>query len=271
MKDAADRRAGFETAMRDGLSVGEFCLFCQPQFDGGGQLVGAEVLVRWQRGAHDLIGPDHFIEFAEESGLVLPLGKYILTESCHALARWRCNPTLSRLKLAVNVSVNQMRDPDFPSDVADILEDTGARAERLYLELTESVFAENMQESTERMHELRSQGIRFSLDDFGTGYSSLAYLNHFPLAALKIGRSFVRDVGIQAGPASIVEAIIALARRLKLEIVAEGVEREVQKKFLNRGGCSSMQGFLLGRPLPIADFERLYGSAESAMPDSRSI
>lgn len=262
MQDAADRRAAFETAMSDGLSVGEFCLFCQPQFDRGGRLIGAEVLVRWQRGAHDLIGPDHFIEFAEESGLILPLGKHILTESCRALARWHCDPSLSRLKLAVNVSVNQMRDPGFPSVVAGILKDTGACAEHLYLELTESVFAENMQEITERMHELRSQGIRFSLDDFGTGYSSLAYLNHFPFAALKIDRSFVRDVGIQSGSAAIVEAIIALAHKLKLEIVAEGVEQEVQKKFLIRGGCSSMQGFLLGRPLPIAEFERVYGTAK---------
>ena len=155
-----------------------------------------------------------------------------------------------------------MRDPGFPSVVAGILKDTGACAEHLYLELTESVFAENMQEITERMHELRSQGIRFSLDDFGTGYSSLAYLNHFPFAALKIDRSFVRDVGIQSGSAAIVEAIIALAHKLKLEIVAEGVEQEVQKKFLIRGGCSSMQGFLLGRPLPIAEFERVYGTAK---------
>jgi diguanylate cyclase (GGDEF)-like protein/PAS domain S-box-containing protein len=261
MQDAADRRAAFETAMRDGLSLGEFRLFCQPQFDVQGRLVGAEVLVRWLRGGADIIGPDHFIGFAEESGLILPLGEHVLKESCRALARWQRDPTLRRLKLAVNVSVHQMRDPGFPAAVADVLEATGARAERLCLELTESVFAENTQEITQRMHELRSLGIRFSLDDFGTGYSSLAYLMSFPLAALKIDRSFVRDVGTNPGSASIVEAIIALARKLKLEIVAEGVEHEAQRNFLVRGGCHSMQGFLLGCPLPMDEFEHRYSAA----------
>jgi diguanylate cyclase (GGDEF)-like protein/PAS domain S-box-containing protein len=261
MQDAADRRAAFEAAMRAGLSLGEFRLFCQPQFDGRGRLVGAEVLVRWQRGGDDIIGPDHFIGFAEESGLILPLGAHVLRESCRTLARWHRDPTLRRLKLAVNVSVHQMRDPDFPAAVADVLESTGAPAERLCLELTESVFAENTQEITQRMHELCSLGVHFSLDDFGTGYSSLAYLQRFPLAALKIDRSFVRDVGHDPGSAPIVEAIIALARKLKLEIVAEGVEHEAQRNFLVRGGCSSMQGFLLGRPLPMDEFEHVYSAA----------
>jgi diguanylate cyclase (GGDEF)-like protein/PAS domain S-box-containing protein len=261
MQDAADRRAAFDAAMRDGISMGQFRLFCQPQFDKRGRLVGAEVLVRWQRGEHELIGPDHFIGFAEESGLILPLGEHVLAESCRALARWRRDPTLGRLKLAVNVSVHQMRDPGFPAAVAGIVGSTGAPAGRLCLELTESVFAEDLQEITERMHEICAQGICFSLDDFGTGYSSLGYLKRFPLSALKIDRSFVHDVGIDADAGSIVEAIIALARKLKLEIVAEGVEYEAQRNFLIRGGCSSMQGFLLGRPLPMAEFEHRYSSA----------
>ncbi|WP_371763435.1 putative bifunctional diguanylate cyclase/phosphodiesterase [Massilia sp.] len=261
MQDAADRRAAFEAAMRDGLSLGEFRLFCQPQFDCHGALVGAEALVRWQHGGQDMIGPDHFIGFAEESGLILPLGEYVLKESCRALARWHDDPTLSHIKLAVNVSVHQMRDPAFPAAVADILDGTGAPADRLYLELTESVFAEDRLEITERMHDLRAQGICFSLDDFGTGYSSLAYLKNFPLTALKIDRSFVRDVGTDPESAPIVEAIIALARKLKLDIVAEGIENEAQRNFLIRGGCSSMQGFLLGRPLPISEFENIYSAA----------
>jgi EAL domain-containing protein (putative c-di-GMP-specific phosphodiesterase class I) len=185
----------------------------------------------------------------------------VLKESCRALARWHRDPTLRRLKLAVNVSVHQMRDPGFPAVVADVLGSTGAPADRLCLELTESVFAENRQEITQRMHALRALGIRFSLDDFGTGYSSLAYLKYFPLTSLKIDRSFVRDVGIDPDSAPIVEAIIALARKLKLEIVAEGVEHEAQRNFLIRGGCSSMQGFLLGRPLPMDEFEHLYSAA----------
>ena len=261
MQDAANRRAALETAIRDGIPLGEFRLFCQPQFDSRERLVGAEVLVRWQRAGHELIGPDHFIGFAEESGLILPLGRYILEESCRALARWHQDPTLGRLKLAVNVSAYQMRDPGFPTAVMDILDSTSAPAERLYLELTESVFAENMQDIIQHMHELRSQGVCFSLDDFGTGYSSLAYLKSFPLAALKIDRSFVRDVGIDPDSAPIVEAIIALARKLKLEIVAEGVEDEAQRNFLIHGGCSSLQGFLLGRPVPMAEFEHMYSAA----------
>jgi diguanylate cyclase (GGDEF)-like protein/PAS domain S-box-containing protein len=260
MQDAANRRASLEAAMREGLALGQFRLFCQPQFDSRGALVGAEVLLRWQR-ADELVSPAHFIAFAEESGLIHPLGEHVLKESCRALARWHADPTLANLKLSVNVSIHQMRDPDFSAMVAGILQATSAPAERLCLELTESVFAENMQEITQRMHEIRAQGIYFSLDDFGTGYSSLAYLNRFPLAALKIDRSFVRDVGSESGSTSIVEAIIALGRKLKLDIVAEGVENEAQRAFLVRGGCSSMQGFLLGAPLPMAEFEHVYSAA----------
>lgn len=260
MQDEANRRAAFEAAMLSGLSLGEFRLFCQPQFDAGGALVGAEVLVRWQRAQDDLIGPDQFIGFAEESGLILPLGEYVLQESCRALARWRGDAALGQVKLAVNVSVRQLRDAGFRRAVAGILDGTSAPPERLYLELTESVFAENMDEICVRMHELRRQGIRFSLDDFGTGYSSLAYLKRFPLAALKIDRSFVRDVGVVPDSGPIVEAIIALGRKLELEIVAEGVEHEAQRVFLVEGGCSSMQGYLLGRPVPLAEFEHVYRS-----------
>lgn len=260
MQAEADRRAAFELAMRDGLAQGQFRLFCQPQFDARGRLVGAEVLVRWQRDEHHLVGPDDFIGFAEESGFILPLGAYVLEQSCRALARWRADPVLASLKLAVNVSVQQMRDPGFPAAVAGILDGTKAPAGRLYLELTESVFAEDTQEITERMHVLRAKGVYFALDDFGTGYSSLAYLQRFPLAALKIDRSFVRNVSIDPGSTPIVEAIMALAHKLKLEIVAEGVEHEAQRAFLIDGGCSSMQGFLLGRPLPMAEFEHVYGA-----------
>lgn len=259
MQDAANRRAAFEAAMRDGLSLGEFRLFCQPQFDCHGKLTGGEVLVRWQR-EQGLLGPDHFIGFAEESGLILPLGEHVLKESCRALARWDGDAALGHVKLAVNVSVHQMRDPDFARRVERILDATGAPPGRLYLELTESVFAEDLQEITRHMQELRAHGISFALDDFGTGYSSLAYLQRFPLSALKIDRSFVRNLGIDPGSASIVEAIIVLAHKFDLEIVAEGVELETQRSFLADGGCSSMQGFLLGRPMPMAEFEHAYSA-----------
>ncbi len=260
MQAAADHQAALEHALRKGLSAQQFVLFCQPQFSAEGQLVGAEVLVRWRRDG-GLVEPDDFIGLAESSGLIVPLGEHVLLESCRALARWKDDRVLGRLKLAVNVSVQQLREPAFPRSVGRILADTGAPPERLCLELTESVFAENVAETIQRMHALCDHGIHFSLDDFGTGYSSLAYLKRFPLAALKIDRSFVHDVHVDPDAAPIVEAIIALARKLKLEIVAEGVEHEAQRNFLIDGGCGALQGFLLGRPMPIEDFERSFGGA----------
>lgn len=261
MQTSAEQQAALEHALREGLSAHQFVLYCQPQFCAQGHLVGAEVLVRWRRADGCLLGPDDFIGLAESSGLIVPLGQYVLEESCRALARWSSDRTLSMLKLAVNVSAHQLRSADFAANVADILQHTGAPAGRLCLELTESVFAENTAETVERMHELTGQGIHLSLDDFGTGYSSLAYLRQFPLTALKIDRSFVHDVHLDAEAAPIVRAIIALARTLNLDIVAEGVEHEAQRRFLIDGGCGALQGYLLGRPLPIAEFERMYSSA----------
>jgi len=261
MQAAADRQAALESALRDGLALHEFVLFCQPQFSTKGRLVGAEVLLRWRRSDGTLVGPADFIGLAETSGLIVPLGQYVLHESCRALSRWTGDRVLGKLKLAVNVSVHQLRDPDFTGEVAAILADTGASAGRLCLELTESVFAEDTQALIDKMHQLRALGLNFSLDDFGTGYSSLAYLKRFPLTALKIDRSFVHDVHIDPSAAPIVMAIIALARKLKLEITAEGVEHEAQRSFLSDGGCYALQGYLLGRPMPIEDFERVYSAA----------
>ena len=260
MRAAADRQSALETGLRDGLARHQFVLFCQPQFDIHGRLVGAEVLVRWRRDNGVLVGPDDFIGLAEASGLILPLGQHVLEESCRALARWHEDGVLGKLKLAVNVSVQQLRDPEFPQEVASILARSGAPARKLFLELTESIFADDKQDLAERMHLLCRQGLRFSLDDFGTGYSSLAYLKRFPLTALKIDRSFVHDVHVDPSAGPIVKAIIALAQQLKLEIVAEGVEYEEQRSFLARSGCSALQGYLLGAPMPIAQFESLYSA-----------
>ncbi|MFC5478400.1 EAL domain-containing protein [Massilia suwonensis] len=261
MQAAADRQSALETGLRDGLARQQFVLFCQPQFDVRGQLVGAEVLVRWRRENGVLVAPGDFIGLAESSGLILPLGQQVLEDSCNALARWRGDRSLGKLKLAVNVSVQQLRDPEFPEEVARILARTKAPAGQLLLELTESIFADDKQDLAERMHMLCGQGLRFSLDDFGTGYSSLAYLKQFPLTALKIDRSFVHDVHVDPNAGPIVKAIIALAQQLKLEIVAEGVEHEAQRSFLARSGCSALQGYLLGAPMPIAQFETLYSAS----------
>jgi diguanylate cyclase (GGDEF)-like protein/PAS domain S-box-containing protein len=261
MQAAAERQAAFESALQSGLSAHEFVLYCQPQFNSHGGLVGAEALVRWRRQDGSLIGPAEFIGLAESSGLIVPLGRYVLEQGCRALARWSTDRTLARLKLAVNVSARQLRDAEFPEAVTDVLAATGAPAGKLCLELTESVFAENGAEIILRMRELCRHGLCFSLDDFGTGYSSLAYLKRFPLSALKIDRSFVHDVHVDPDAAPIVEAIIALARSLKLDIVAEGIEHEAQRSFLVKGGCSALQGYLLGRPVPIEDFERMYSAS----------
>jgi diguanylate cyclase (GGDEF)-like protein/PAS domain S-box-containing protein len=260
MQASAEYQARLERALREGLLDHQFVLFCQPQFDREGQLVGAEVLLRWRRADGSLLGPTEFIGLAESSGMIVPLGQHVLEESCRALARWRGDRALGQLELAVNVSAHQLRSADFVSNMVDILEETGAPPGKLCLELTESVLAENVADTIERMRALRSHGLHFSLDDFGTGYSSLAYLKRFPLTALKIDRSFVHDVHINPDAVPIVKAIIALARTLKLDIVAEGVEHEAQRNFLVDGGCGTLQGYLLGRPMPIGEFERMYGS-----------
>jgi diguanylate cyclase (GGDEF)-like protein len=259
MQAAADRQAALSAALRTGLARRQFVLYCQPQFGHDGSLVGAEALVRWQRGADELVSPGEFIGAAESGGLIAALGLDVLEQGCHALARWARTPGLAPLKLAVNVSVHQLRDPDFPHAVAALLAATGAPADRLTLELTESVFARNPDDLVDRMQQLRRLGIHFALDDFGTGYSSLAYLARFPLAALKIDRSFVREVDHDPNASSIVEAIIALARKLHLETIAEGVELDAQHAFLAAHGCDVMQGYLLGRPVAMDEFERRYG------------
>jgi len=262
MQAAAERQAALDKALRDGLAQRQFVLYCQPQFDTAGRLIGAEALARWQHVEHGLVGPHEFIGQAEATGLIVPLGRLVLEEGCRALARWSNDPLLGQLKLSINVSVRQLRDPDFPQTVAVLLADSGASADKLCLELTESVFKEDMQELIQRMEHLRAQGVAFSLDDFGNGHSSLAYLMRFPLAALKINRNFVRDAG--ANSHAIVEAIVALARKLNLDVVAEGVEQEDQRDFMVDCGCDALQGYLLGRPVPMPEFERMYGAAGRA-------
>jgi len=260
MQAIAEHQASLYDALRQALSDRRFVLYCQPQFGRDRQLCGAEVLVRWLHPERGIVGPNEFIGVAEESGLIIPLGKYVLDESCRLLARWAAHPVLGKLKLAVNVSVHQLRDADFPQVVAAALATSQASADKLWLELTESVFAGDTEALIERMHELRVQGVRLALDDFGTGYSSLAYLRRFPLAALKIDRSFTHDLLAAPDEAPIIDAIVAMARKLKLQVIAEGIEHEAQRAYLLGCGCDAFQGYLLGVPMPVDDFERIYGS-----------
>ena len=255
MQAAADQQIDLQNDLRDGIRQQHFELYCQPQFGADGRLVGGEVLVRWRHDARGLVAPGEFISLAESSGLIVPLGSMVLAEACRVLARWARHPRLEGLTMAVNVSAYQLREADFVEEVLETLARSGANPRRLCLELTESVFAENVDAVSARMNALRAHGVRFSLDDFGTGYSSLSYLKRFPLAELKIDRSFVKDLPGDAHAGAIVDAVLALAHTLDLQVVAEGVETGAQRDFLVAHGCRVFQGYLLGKPLPIAGFE----------------
>jgi EAL domain-containing protein (putative c-di-GMP-specific phosphodiesterase class I) len=259
MQAAAELQVELESDLHDAITEHRFELYCQPQLGVNGRLAGAEVLLRWRHATRGLVPPDEFIGLAESSGLIIQLGAMVLAESCRALARWASDPQLRELTLAVNVSAQQLRDPGFVEQVLAVLAATGAPPQQLFLELTESVFANNLDDACAKMNDLRAHGVCFSLDDFGTGYSSLAYLKNFPLTELKIDRSFVKNLPGEAHACAIVDAILALARTLELDVVAEGIETSEQRDFLIARGCRLLQGFLLGKPRPIAEFEAGYG------------
>ncbi|MGV3741265.1 MAG: EAL domain-containing protein, partial [Burkholderiaceae bacterium] len=237
MQAVMSARVALETEFRQSLQQQHFVLFYQPQINADGQIRGAEVLVRWQHPEKGLLSPAGFISLAEETGLIIPLGRWILETACRQLAQWARNAGTAALSLSVNVSVRQFRHPDFIEHVLKTIADTGIAAQRLTLELTESLFVDEMEAAIEKMNLLKEQGIRFSLDDFGTGYSSLFYLKRMPLDQLKIDPSFVQDVLIDPNDAVIVRTIFGLAQSLGLEVAAEGVETAEQHAFLAENGC----------------------------------
>ena len=253
-------RLALETELRASLSKSEFLLHYQPQVDGEGRLVGAEALLRWNHARRGVVGPNTFVPIAEKSGLIVPLGRWVLRTACVQLAQWSRTPGLAHLKMAVNVSVREFRHAHFVAETLAILRETGANPAQLKLELTESVLIENAGAAIEKMHELKAHGISFALDDFGTGYSSLSYLKLLPLDQLKIDRSFVRDVLVDPDDAAIARSIVALAKALGLGIMAEGVETEAQRAFLLGIGCDCAQGYLFGRPMEVAALERMLGA-----------
>jgi diguanylate cyclase (GGDEF)-like protein/PAS domain S-box-containing protein len=259
MQDALLSRAMMEKELRRVVAQGQLVLHYQPQLDKDSRVLGAEALVRWQHPLRGLIPPVEFIPLAEETGLIVPIGLWVLETACRQLSAWRDKPAARDLVLAVNVSAKQFHQPNFVDVVCRVLDQTGAPADRLKLELTESVVIDDIADTQEKMHQLKARGIGFSLDDFGTGYSSLSYLRHLPLDQLKIDRSFIHEVATNAGDAVIVQTIIGLAQGLGLKVVAEGVENEAQRQLLDRNACPSFQGFLFGHPVPIAEFEDLLG------------
>ncbi len=255
MQTVVIERAAMEMDLRTAIQDNQFVLHYQAQVVGDGHATGAEALVRWQHPRRGMLPPTEFISLAEETGLILPLGQWVLETACAQLALWAIRPEMAHLTVAVNVSAQQFREADFVNKVVAAIGQTGANPNRLKLELTESLLVENVGDIIEKMFALKASGVGFSLDDFGTGYSSLSYLRRLPLNQLKIDKSFVREVLSDPNDAAIARTIVALAQSLGLEVIAEGVETELQRDFLANIGCHAYQGYFFSRPLPVEGFE----------------
>jgi diguanylate cyclase (GGDEF)-like protein/PAS domain S-box-containing protein len=247
-------RATLEEELRTAIKKRQLQLYYQPQIDHG-SLTGAEALVRWNHSKRGIVPPNDFIPLAEETGLIIALGDWVLDAACRQIAAWEDSEQMAGLILAVNISAAQFRQPDFVEKVLATLKCTGANPEKLKFELTESMLVENLEDIINKMTELKSRGLSFSLDDFGTGYSSLAYLKRLPLDQMKIDRMFVHDMLADSTSGSIAQAILAMGNAMGLAIIAEGVETEEQRDFLANLGCHFYQGYLFSRPLPVQKFE----------------
>ena len=266
MQQAAEQRLATITQLRQAVPGDELRLCYQPQYDATQRLVGAEALLRWQHPEKGMIMPGEFIHLAEESGLILAIGNWVLHQALRQFESWHRDGRLeSDNRVAVNVSAVQFRQADFVSQVERALSDTGAEPDWLTLEMTESILLRDFDEAVKKIDVLKRLGVRFAIDDFGTGYSSLAYLKRLPVDEIKIDRSFVRDVMVDANDAALVDSILTLARHIGLEVVAEGVESEVLFDFLSQRGCALFQGYYFGRPSPAADFENHCLAAPAAV------
>ncbi len=257
MNEEAMERVRIESALRNALERNEFVLHYQPQVDlASGQIVGMEALIRWQHPELGVVAPSRFISVAEETGLIVAIGAWVMRTACHQNKLWQ-DAGLGRLRVAVNLSARQFGAPNLLADITAVLAQTGLDAACLEIELTESLFMSDVNLAVEVLHGMKSLGVNLSIDDFGTGYSSLSYLSRFPIDVLKIDRSFVSDIARDASDAAIVASIIALAHNLKLSVIAEGVETAEQLDYLRRHGCNEMQGYYFSRPLAADDFEQL--------------
>lgn len=256
LQAAVNARAALEEDLREAIETNDFLLYYQPQVENG-ILIGAEALLRWRHPKRGFLSPGEFIPLAEQTGLILPLGEWVLETACHQIVTWAKHEESAQFTVAVNISARQLRHPDFIKTILDVLHRTGANPQSLELELTESMFVDDVDDVIAKMTELKSHGLRFSLDDFGTGYSSLSFLRRLPLDQLKIDQEFVRDLLVDACSGAIAQSIISLGRAMGLSVIAEGVETEGQRDFLARIGCHAYQGFLFGRPIPIDEFQRL--------------
>lgn len=257
MQDSINTRVALESELRKALENHQFHLHYQIQVDNSHRPHGAEVLIRWMHPERGLVSPAQFIPLAEETGLILPIGQWVLETACAQIKAWEQETLTGGLVLAVNVSAIQFYQADFATQVQAAVQRHGIDPTRLKLELTESMLLENIEGTIATMNALKEIGVRLSLDDFGTGYSSLQYLKQLPLDQLKIDQSFVRDLVVDSSDKAIVSTIIAMADSFSLDVIAEGVETEEQRQILLNAGCLHFQGFLFSKPVPLEQFETL--------------
>jgi len=257
MQKSITARAALETDLRLAVAENQFMLYYQAQVYHNRQVIGAEVLIRWRHPQHGLVPPTDFIPLAEETNLILPIGQWVLETACAQLKIWEGSEHTRHLQLAVNVSARQFHQADFVEQVRQVLSRSAIKPDSLKLELTESLVLDDIDDTIFKMNALREIGVCFSMDDFGTGYSSLAYLTQLPLDQLKIDQSFVRNIGMKPSDSMIVQTIIGMANNLDMEVIAEGVETEAQRAFLEQYGCPVCQGYLFSKPVPLAEFEQL--------------
>jgi diguanylate cyclase (GGDEF)-like protein/PAS domain S-box-containing protein len=257
MQEIINARTELESELRKALEKGQFQLYYQIQVDKAHHSLGAEALIRWIHPQRGLVSPLEFIPLAEETGLILPIGQWVLETACLQIKTWEQAELTRHLVLAVNVSAKQFRQADFVAQVKDAVQRNAINPMLLKLELTESMLLDNIEDVIATMNELKDIGIQFSLDDFGTGYSSLQYLKRLPLDQLKVDQSFVRDIVTDSSDNTIVRTIIAMAHSLDIDVIAEGVEMEEQRHLLLDSGCTHYQGYLFGKPVPIEQFEEL--------------
>ena len=257
-------RMMLESNLRVALALEQFQLYYQVQVNSDGKLVGAEALLRWIHPDRGFISPAEFIPLAEESGLIVPIGLWVMETACAQLKKWEGHADTRDMSLAVNVSAKQFQQSDFVDSISNIVHKHQIDPTRLKIELTESTILDNVADTTDKMHQLKKLGIFFSMDDFGTGYSSLAYLQRLPLNQLKIDQSFVRDISDDENDATIVRAIISLGINLGLNVIAEGVETAEQRRFLIAHDCFVFQGYLFSKPVPIEGLQALFNQPESS-------
>jgi diguanylate cyclase (GGDEF)-like protein len=257
MQNTINERVSLEKELNLAIVNHQFLLHYQIQVDSNQKALGAEALIRWKHPERGIVSPSQFIQLAEETGLILPIGKWVLDTACAQLKAWQQNDFTQHLTLSVNVSAKQFRQAAFVDEVQVAIQSNCINPTLLKLEPTESILLENIEEAISTMNELKAVGVRFALDDFGTGFSSLQYLKKLPLSELKIDQSFVKDLVYDSNDQAIVRTIIAMAQSLNLEVIAEGVETKEQQQILQNNGCNHFQGYLYGKPIPVEQFEEL--------------